>query len=51
MAEKINLAHKLGYGIGLCVDDTTFHFREQVLNKAEAPGRQLLQFDWEEPDE
>nr|DAR03902.1 MAG TPA: hypothetical protein [Caudoviricetes sp.] len=51
MAEKINRAHKLGYGIGLCVDDTTFHFREQVLNKAEAPGRLLLQFDWEEPDE
>lgn len=40
-----------GCAASLCVDDTTFHFREQVWNKAEAPGHLLLQFDWEEPDE
>lgn len=40
-----------GCAAGLSVDDTTFHFREQVWHKAEAPGSLVMRFDWEEPDE
>lgn len=37
MAEKINLAHKLGYGIGLCVDDT-FPLQRTGLEQGRSTG-------------
>lgn len=40
-----------GCAAGLSVDDTTFHFREQIWEKAEAPGCLVMRFDWEESDE
>lgn len=40
-----------GAAEALGVDDSTFHFREQVWNEPEKPGALAVVFDWEEPDE
>lgn len=40
-----------GIAEALNVNDHLFHFREQVWHPDEAPGKLLIELDWEEPNE
>lgn len=40
-----------GVADAMRINDTVFHFREQVWHDAEKPGKLIVRFDWEEEHE